>query len=37
MVMIQLQEESDGKIYGAVEEKSTLSELAALMKKKYAR
>lgn len=37
MVMIQLQEESDGKIYGAVDEKSGLSELAKIMKQKYAR
>jgi hypothetical protein len=36
MVMIQLQEESEGKVYGSHEERNTMSEFADLIKKKYA-
>jgi hypothetical protein len=37
MIMIQLQEESDGKVYGEVDERSTFSEFASLIKQKYAK
>lgn len=37
MVLIQLQEESDGKIYGNKNEKATLSEFAALIREKYSK
>lgn len=37
MVLIQLQEESEGKIYGDVVERQTLKEFAELIQRKYAK
>lgn len=37
MVMIQLQEESEGKIYGEVDERNTFAEFSKLIRDKYAK